>query len=236
VATLAYLAQPVTIPASSGIGFFAQYLDPRDYSTPVIAGSLESMVASQDYYCIDNAGNNMTSALSLTQGVFAGSAVTSIFNTNSQAILLTRFQLRGYPILDGAQLSFVTDDRSSQASYGLAEVSFDDNLITSPEFLRNLGAYIIGEKSTPHDRLQVVTINEFPAQLSYDLGQALSVVNSFSGVNSAWSIRSMRHEINLSRGIEHQVSYELERLQFRSYMVLDDATKGKLDSTNTLAT
>ena len=238
VSTLAYLANPVVLPASGHVGFFVSFLDPRDFATATAVGSIITLVASQDYYAAQNSdgtGTNFTSALSLNMAVFGASAVASIFNANSADVYLTRFQARGYPILAGTELMVKFDDGSSQNAYGLKESAFEENLLTNYEYMRDLATVIVGDRKEPRDAFQLTMVNEFPNVLRFEAGDALSVINSLTGVNSTWSIRRMNHDITLARGLEHTARFDLDRLSPRPWLILDHATYGKLDSGRQLA-
>ena len=237
VTTIAYLPAPVSIPASGHVGFFVSFLDPRDRSS-VPVGSIVALVSSQDYYAAQNSdgtGTNFTSALSLNTAVFGASLVCSIFSANSAEVFLSRFQVRGYPILAGTELAVKIDDSSSQNAYGLRETNFDENLLTNYGYLRDLATSIVGDRKEPRDKFDVHMINEFPGLLSYEVGDTLSLVNSLTGVNSQWTIRGMQHEISLTRGLEHSVKFQLDRFSPRPWLVLDHPTYGKLDSGRQLA-
>ena len=238
IATLAYLAQPVTIPASGHVGFFVTFVDPRDSFTETPVGSIVAQVASTDYYAAansDGTGTNFTSALSLNTAIFGSAMVTSIFNANSADVYLSRFQVRGYPILAGTELVVKQDDSSSQTVFGLREASFDDNLIADYAYLRDLSSTIIGDRKEPRDQFQVTRANEFPAMLSYDVGALLASVNAQTGVPSVWAIRRMSHDVSLARGLEHTGRYELDRATPRPWLILDHPTYGLLDSGRQLA-
>ena len=238
ISTLAYLANPVLLPASGHVGFFASFLDPRDFQTSVPVGSIVALVSSTDYYAAQNSdgtGTNFTSALSLNTAVFGASLVTSIFNANSADVYLTRFQVRGYPILAGAELLVKIDDTSSQNAFGLREAAFDENLLTGYSYLRDLALSVVGDRKEPRDQFQVTLSNEFPNVLRYEVGDQLSVINSLTGVNSTWSVRRMQHEVTMTRGLEHVARYDLDRFAPRPWLVLDHPTYGKLDSGRQLA-
>lgn len=238
VATLAYLPSPVALPASGHVGFFVSFLDPRDFQSSVPVGSIETLVSSQDFYAAQNSdgtGTNFTSALSLNLAVFGASLVCSIFNANSAEVFLSRFQVRGYPLLAGTELAVKIDDSSSQALYGAREVNFEDNLFTNYSYLRDLASTIVGDRKEPRDQFDVVMSNEFPQVLQYQVGDILSLINSQTGVNSTWSIRGLHHEVSLSRGLEHVATFKTNRFSPRPWLVLDHPTYGKLDSGRQLA-
>jgi len=233
VSTIAWIAQPIVIPASESLGFFVSFLDPRDPGSTTPVGSIVSLVSSQDYYAAANAdgsGSDFTSTLSVSVTAFGESAVCSLFNGTGTDAYLTRFQIRGYPILSGADYRPQTDDSSSQAVYGLMELAIEESLITDFTYLKDFTNLLINERKEPRAGVSVTQVNEFPDLLSREVGDVLSIVNSITGINSMWAIRSMEHEISLLSGLEHRVSYELEGYTERNWLVLDHATFGKLDS------
>ena len=238
ISTLAFLAQPIAIAASGHLSFFASYADPRDGITPTPVGSAITPVASQDYYASANAdgtGTDHTSTLSLAFVSFGGAAVASLFNGAGNSVYLSRFQVRGYPILSGAPISVKDEDATSQAQYGISDFQLSDLLITDQNYLRDLVATLITERADPRDSVEVVMKNEFPQVVQYQVGDLLAVVNSLTGVNSSWSIRNMRHEISLTSGLEHTMVLGLEKFTPVPYLVLDDASFGKLDDGRQLA-
>lgn len=237
VSTVAYMPNPVTIPGSSGAGFFVSYFDPRNVANDTPCGSVITPVASTDFYAAansDGTGSNLTANLSLQFTSFGASAVASFWNGNATTAYLSRFQVRGYPVLQGADINLNFDDSSSQTVYGIGAITVD-NLITNPAYLRDLGMALVGERKNPRDALDWTLKNEFPGVLTYDVGNLLSVIHSLAGVNSGWQVRAMQHEISLAAGLEHRATYTLEAFTVRPWLVLDHATFGKLDSGRQLA-
>ena len=128
-----------------------------------------------------------------------------------------------------------SEDSSSQNAYGLRESSFEENLITDYNYLRDLAFSIVGDRKEPRDAFELTMANEFPQVLSYEVGDALTVVNAHTGANSLWSIRRMQHDVVLARGLEHTARYSLGRAAPRPWLVLDHAEFGVLDGTRQLA-
>lgn len=233
VSTVAYVAQTVVIPASSTIGFFVSFIDPRNPGEGTPVGSIVTPVASQDYYAAQNedgTGSNFTSNVSLTITAFGESAVCSLFNGGGSDAYLTRFQIRGYPILSGANYRPQFDDSSSQAVYGLMELAVEDSLITDLSYLRDFTTLLVNERKAPRSGVTLAKMNEFPSVLADDVGDVLAIINSVTGINSQWAIRRVDHDINMREGLAHQVTYELEGYTERQWLVLDHAQFGKLDS------
>lgn len=237
VSTIAYVAQPITIPASSAVGFFVSFLDPRDPGTTTPVGSIVTPVSSTDFYAaanIDGTGSNYTSTLSVSVTAFGESAVCSLFNGTGAIAYVTRFQIRGYPILKGAAYKPQFDDSSSQNVYGLMELSIDESLITDLTYLKDFTTMLVNERKNPRASVAMTRINEFPDVLEHEVGDVLSIINSVSGINSHWAIRSVDHQIDMGEGLSHRVSYDLEGYTERQWLVLDHPEFGKLDNNRQL--
>lgn len=237
VATLAYIGSPLQLPSSGGIGFFLNFSDPRNSLTETPVQSIAVQVSSQDFYAAanpDGTGINYTSTLSISLTRFGASVVASIFN-GAPACFLTRFQLLGNPVLAGAEIQALTEDSSSQAIYGLVEMSLSDVLIPDRDFLSDYTSEVIRDRKEPRHNESLVLKNDFPGVISFEIGDVLAIINSLSGVNSMWYVRGMSHEVELASGLEHTATYLLEQKPSdRNLLILDHPTRGTLDGTNVL--
>lgn len=217
VATLAYLAQPIPIPPLGYSGLWISYQDPRQLAVATPVGSIISLVASQDYYVSansDGTGTDFTAQVSLSMTGFAEAAVASLYSAvNSTTVFLTRFQVRGYPILAGAELSVAQEDATSQSSYGLVQREVDRVLAPSYSHMSDYAGSLVRQQSMPQNVVQGELKNLFPDILDLELGDPLAIQNSFTGINSYWYVRGVSHEISLAHGIEHTARYELEELR-----------------------
>lgn len=238
ISTLSYIAQPIVLAAGQHTGFFVGFVDPRDSVSETVVGSIITPVASQDYYGATNSdgtGTDRTSTLSLNIAAFASSAVCSIYNSSADTVYISRFQIRGYPILAGATLGYKSENTSSQNVYGLRERNLESLLFPDQGYLRDFATTIIGDRRNPRDRLELTLKNDWPVLFTHDIGEVVSIVDSFSGVNSTWTVRAVDHDISLMSGLEHTAKMELEFFTERPWLVLDHPTYGKLDSGRQLA-
>jgi len=215
VSTLAWLTDPILIASGSGLGFFLSYHDPRNVLDTTAAGSLETLVSSQDYYGSPNSdgtGTALTATLSVTLVAFAESAVSSIYNSGASGdVYLNRFQLRGYPILRNPNMVVQVNQSSSQAAYGIFDRSFGDLLMADYVHLANIANIVVNNFAEPRGRLTAVLTNDWPDVFAREVGDVQNVINSLSGVNSIWVIRQARHSVSLLSGLEHTTTYEMER-------------------------
>jgi hypothetical protein len=237
VTTLAFLGGVLTVPPSGGIGFWLAYQDPRELSLVTPVSSIITPVASTDYYGAgleDGGGANLTSSLQIQMGLFAASAVVSLFNPGADPIYLTRFQLRGYPLLRLPELSAETNVATSQSRVGLKLFEVQDTLVSNFPFMDSLARVVANEKKDGVARNSLTLTNEWPDILSHNNGNIISTVDSFSGYTAQWQIRGMQHELSLVEGLRHTAQYDMEEISQQPFLVLDHATFGKLDSARIL--
>jgi hypothetical protein len=235
ISTVAFLGRAISVSSGGSTGFHVSFMDPRNLS-PTLVGSTIALVSGTDYAAFansDGTGSNLTATLSVSMTSFGASAVASIFNGAGVDAWVTKFQVRGYPLLKGAPISYRYESASSQIAHGLYEASYDDMLITDFAFLQNIAQYIIGERSRPRSVFHLDLVNEQPLIWRLDVGDLLAVENIYAlGTFSSMSIRSMRHEINMGRGEEHRVSYELRdpSSDVTLWLILDHDPFGEIDS------
>lgn len=233
IATLGHIPGPITIPASSSIGLWLAYIDPLEPSQVTPAQSVVTPVSSTDLYFAansDGTGTNLTSGVSLSFTAFGSTAVATLTNGNGSPGWVTRFQVRGYPVLRAGQIGIRVDDSSSQAVYGRQALELANLLVQDYSYLRNLASYIKDERKNPRDDVTYARKNEWPEQLSVEPADVVSMVESSTGVNSQWSIRSIDHEVALASGVEHVSTYRVEVFSDRPWLVLDHPSFGLLDS------
>lgn len=226
VSTLAYIGQPVALPASGSINFFLSYYDPRNFGLITPVGSIVALVSSQDYYAAansDGTGTDRTSTLSVAVTSFAEAALVALFNGTGNISYLSRFQIRGYPILSGAEQVVVTDDSSSQTTFGLSGRTYDDLLIKDINHLNSYSQYLVDAKAQPDQLVALVLKNEIPSMFELDVGKAVSIVNSLTGVNSLWYINRVSHDISMMGGLEHTISLDTDYMRAKNLLNCEGA-------------
>ena len=233
VGTIAFINQPISIPASSAIGVWMGYIDPAEPSIPAPATGVVVPVQSSDWYLAtnsDGSGTERTSTASIQFTAFGETAVCSIFNGSGLPVWLTKFQIRGTSVQRRSPASGFSDNSSSQSVYGKRTKNIDNALFGDDSFLKDLATFLVEGHREPQGTVRMSLSNVFPDVHLRQVGQSVSVVDGVSGINSNWFVRGASHDISMVNGIEHRVSYELEYFQRQDWLVLDHAVFGKLDS------
>lgn len=237
IATVGFIPQALTIPASSSIGFWLAYQDPREASADLPVASFTTPVASTDYFAAansDGTGTDYTANLSLSFTGFAASAVCSIYNGGPE-VWLTRFQVRGYPAVRLPPFGTQFDVVSSQNDFGVRNVTVENAIVQDRPFMDSLCRAITAERKDGKDQLALSLANEFPDILATNPGDIFSSVDNFGGYVGLWTVRSSEHEISLTQGLRHSASYTSEGYDLLPFLVLDSATQGALDNGRLLA-
>lgn len=231
-ATIALLQNAVAIPASSHVSFFLEYVDPVT-NEPVPATNLITPVSSQDYQAwLTPSGTitNYTNALSLSITFFGQTAVQTIFNSHSNQVYLTKYQVRGDPVVLKSKISAKVEQTSSQSIYGKLDFTLTNDFIGQLGFAQEYAEFLKLRHEEPFPILNMSIRNEWPAILGYELGEVLNIVNTHVGISSNMVIRSLTHDIDLSRGVVHQFSTGMELFHDDNLLILDDLSLGLLDA------
>lgn len=237
VNTVAILGGTVTIPGSGYGGFWLTFQDPGNGNEVAPVSSIVTPVGSTDYFVSTLSGGggvDRTSTISLNMTMYGSTAVVSLFNGSPDTVYLSRFQLRGYP-LRGYPTGFSYSSNSSQLTYGVRGMEIANALIQNYTFLRDLCRAIVEDRGSPEEMTTATLVNDWPLILDAEVGDVLTLVNTATGVNSAWTIQNMQHEIDLSSGVRHEVKYGTNLFGRKPWLILDHATAGKLDNGRILA-
>jgi hypothetical protein len=239
IATLSHIGSAISIPNSgNSIGVWLAYTDPNEPSLVTPAQSVVTPVSSTDWRVSGNAdgtGTDLTSAFSLSFTAFGATAVATVTNNAGTPGYLSRMQVRGYPVLRAGRFGIRTEDSSSQAVYGRQGFELENVLIQSYPYLRDYAQFIIGDRKNPRDDITSALKNQWPEQLQREPGQVVSMIESATGINSQWTVKSAEHEVSLASGLEHTTTYNVEVFNDRPWLVLDHPSFGKLDSGRQLA-
>lgn len=233
VATVAWIGQPITIPASSWIGFFLDYVDPVTQE-PSPADNMATPVASSDWLTFvnsDGTGTNQTAISSVFATFFGQTAVCTVWNGAGTTVYLTKFQLSGKSLQRQPDVSYQYDDSSSQAIYGQRNYSFQDDIMADSTFIGSYARFLKDRMKNPVPDISIMLCNRFPDQLDIEFASKLNIQESNSGVNSQFSIKAIRHEIRSPEvGTQHTTTYLVEQLRDSGVLILDHPTFGQLDN------
>lgn len=229
---VAGLTQAVAVPRGQAVEFFLQFQDPSNAESAPAVNMLQP-VAGTDWLLnatSDGSGTSLTSAASLNVTYFAESAKVRIFNASSTAGYLTRCNLRGRPFSRGNEVSYEERNESSIATFDENAWSLDTDLLSTHIEVQQRAQTMVQEHAQPQHQLQARLINQWPDQLSHDVGQVLHIVNTFIGIDGQYTIIEINHEINAAdQGWVHATDYTLEAARNFETLVLDSPTRGLLD-------
>lgn len=222
---VARLDTGLTIAGSSSTEFFLDYFDPRNQeSAPAI--SMTTPVSSTDFLLNANSGGsgaNYTSTASVAVNFFGDAAKVTIFNGQANLAYVTKFTLRGQPVVRGPTLSLRYDVASSQAVFGLRDDAIESRLFTTRDLLDRRALDVLELFAGPSPMVQLSVIDDFPAGLTLDLANVVAITNSHTGLYSEqFTIYGLTHDIRADDvGMVHQIGMELHQSRALGAFILD---------------
>ena len=230
-ATLGWIETAITIQASSTAQFFLNYLDPDNFE-PTPAQSL-TVVNSSDYLANsapDGSGTDHTDTTSENMTFFGRAAKATVFNGTGEVVYLHKFQVRGFHVERVANVSATADDTSSQNVYGERALSFDNNLIASPDFIQEYADYVLNRYKNPDPANSFGLKNQWPDQLGMDLTDNVNLVEDVTGISGVFVIIGIEHILTTGDSWQHETIYTVEPFRDQEVLILDDPVYGVLDS------
>lgn len=231
VQTVAWIEGAVTLTGSSWVSFYLQYLDPSNRE-PVPAKEFATIAASGDYYMSansDGTGSDYTATASVAVQYFGATAVCTIFNGQANVAYLTRFQLRGKPARRIAEVTIGNVQNSSQAVYGKRTYTVENDLITYQHAV-SYGQFLVANYVDPQHLAGFELANQFPDILDLDLTRVVTVAESNTGTDDAYTVVAVDHDVSLSVGLRHQARFGFQPQRDFGYLYLDHPVKGQLDN------
>lgn len=232
VNTVAFIGAPIPIPASGFLNFLLEYLDPVN-NEPSPAVAMVTPVSSSDYTAntaSGGTGTDRTSTTSVSVKFFGQTAVNTVFNGSADDVFLTKYQLRGQPVSRRPRFTLESNDSSSQAVYGIQEFTLSSDLLSNTSFARDYADFLKLRNKEPAAALSLSLRNQFPDVLDIELGDAVHVQNSITGINSLYITQSLEHTIATQPGQIHELRLVLDRFRDQELLILDHVTFGVLDS------
>ncbi len=204
--TVAWIEGPVQLTPQGSLSFLLDYRDPVTMGTPFPVNSIATPVASDDYLAFEEctgSGANLTSQLSVTVTTGATSAIIDIVNNGCPGCL-TKFQLRGIPLIDQPSFTVPAFNLESQALHGTETLVIEQNIITDLGHNKDLALHLL--TGSPQPEVRWSKKNWYPDIYLWDLFQKVSLVESNTAVSSIWLIEEIDHTIDLKRGHQHTLT------------------------------
>jgi hypothetical protein len=237
VNTVAWMGEKPFVPASASIGFWLNYVDPttQEKNTPAVSLSVTRSADFMMNTASDSTGTDLTATASAQVTFFGASAVCSVFNGSGQQGFLTKFQLRGYSAQRQPQLLQESKDSSSQVAYGVRPYALTSDFISGEQYMQDYAAHLLRIFKDPVPFVDVALKNVWPDNLDRELTDVIYLVESNAAIGSLYQVAGIDHEITLDRGLQHVTTLRCTSYNQGPWLVLDNATLGKLDSGRQLA-
>ena len=144
-------------------------------------------------------------------------------------------------VVTSGELSAQADNDRSQIAYGVTSVELDTLVSTSAQ-LQNLADFLVQKYGDPEYRFETISVNLDTVGATYkatclglEIGDVVSITFTPNGIGDP--IQQYGQIIRISHELEplrHDMFISVSSLDW-TFLVLDDAVFGKLDSNNALA-
>ena len=144
-------------------------------------------------------------------------------------------------VVTSGELSAQADNDRSQIAYGVTSVELDTLVSTSAQ-LQNLADFLVQKYGDPEYRFETISVNLDTVGATYkatclglEIGDVVSITFTPNGIGDP--IEQYGQIIRISHELEplrHDMFISVSSLDW-TFLVLDDAVFGKLDSNNALA-
>ncbi len=128
-----------------------------DFEDP--CNDIEALTATTDYKAntkSDESGSDITSDMSMAQAEFTTSAKITITNNSGGKAYITFLRLRGDPATIDNPIEEMYEDTTSQDSYGVREITIENNFIDSESFAYYLARTIVRKYKDPLRRIKIL--------------------------------------------------------------------------------
>lgn len=203
------LNKAIRVAGNTTIGpFRGTYRNPTGGSKTMKGSDLQTPVATTDYVGHvneDGSGTDKTADMVVTVTFGATDFEYSIENTSSVALwtggTAGKFQVRGKGVYFDDQSTNVVDDATSQAAYGMKELTIDMKYQDDPTLVKDYAEYYLDVKKDPYKTIESITLNanrdtnNIEAFLNTEPGSRVTVIEDMSAVNDDFYIMGYDAEI-----------------------------------------
>lgn len=203
------LNKAIRVAGNTTIGpFRGTYRNPTGGSKTMKGSDLQTPVATTDYVGHvneDGSGTDKTADMVVTVTFGATDFEYSIENTSAVALwtggTAGKFQVRGKGVYFDDQSTNVVDDATSQAAYGMKELTIDMKYQDDPTLVKDYAEYYLDVKKDPYKTIESITLNanrdtnNIEAFLNIEPGSRITVIEDMSAVNEDFYVMGYDAEI-----------------------------------------
>lgn len=234
VQTVAWIdtGNPQIIDPGQSLLLFLEYVDPDTLESPTPANSVITPVQSADFQtrATSFGGTLTTSDMLLEFTPFAQTALVKVTNQGSVTSFITKMQARGHSLQKQPLNIIFSQALDSQTTYGRHTFTLATDLFPTRFFALNYAEFLTQRFAYPQPQVSVTLKNVFDDLVTMDLLDRVTVTESVTVIASEFHIVGMDHDIKFERGGEHSATYALQQAPVQNYLILDDATRGQLDT------
>lgn len=194
-ATLWQLKDTPGVAASDSLTLWARFTDSNGKFTP--AQNVATPVATTDYTmnsASDGSGTDMTSDFTVVMTTYAGRAKLVLTNNGSTTGYVTLLKVRGDAIEAQDTVVSISEDSTSQITYGLRELRVDNNFLQQTSHAQNLAGALLAWLQEPSPRLIVAMENIFALQFGYDIGTIVQFVSDYYDIDASFRLVKIIHQ------------------------------------------
>jgi hypothetical protein len=207
--------------------FWGQYAYGDDKSVPAI--NVQTPVIGTDIIANtqeDGLGVNISSYITISSSsVFIESSKINLQNSYGAIAYITKFQLKGDPIVTKSRIEVVKEDTDSISLYDTQILAIENDLIDTDGYAGYIASQKLYEMKDPHDFITIEVVG-VPYLV---VGDRVNVQRSFGGETEDFHVISNRWRME----DDFTQTLELEKKSTISWFTLDITT---LDSTDLLYT
>lgn len=168
VVTLYTLQTVTSVLPGESVVIFGGYVDPNQQAARVGGFDMVAPVATTDYTMntqADGGGSDLTGSFTVSASFGGNGHYTTFTNNAASTGYITSFRVRGKGIYDYENAIVVSEDASSQSTYGENVLAIDMPYQNDPSVARGLADYIVNAYAQPKT---YATSMRFLANLSSD--------------------------------------------------------------------
>ncbi|NJM10624.1 MAG: hypothetical protein HC889_00725 [Synechococcaceae cyanobacterium SM1_2_3] len=230
--TIAWLSNPVYVPAQSTASFILDFYDYLTNETGVPAMNFDAQVKGVDFLAHkdpDAQQADITSAFNIAASLSATAAHCIVSNNGIENGYVTVCQFVGQQVTRQPELVKSIRDDASIARYTERYASVNADLLNTINRCTDLADFLLIDRKEPRVVTNLALKNEWPHTYQLDILDRIFLSNSLSRVNSSFYITEIEHTLVMSGGTEHTLSMKLDLAPIKNWFTLDSPTLGRLD-------
>lgn len=208
--------------------YWAEFMDANGMAN--IAGSVITPASTTDYQgnnAIDGSAASRTTDVSVTAGIFAGSAKLEVENIGASSLYLTLLKIQGKIYTDQPRVKCIAESTASGDKYQFRERTIDMPYYQSVGTMQNFADYRLGVEKEPWSGYRVELVNMtdtvFAQELARHISDRITLQDSRYAIDDDFYIDKIRHEWRAQDKIHH-CWWTLSKCNDQMFWIWDTST------------